>query len=174
MFLRDHIFTQFGVPEIIHTDNGRQFTSNEFAEFTSKYGFTHQKAGNYAPQANASERVNQFVLAAIRIHVGDNARWDEQLPEIAAALRSAIHNRIGTSPYFAMFGHHMFTNGADYKLARRLKAVSDTEVQNLARVEKHQIYRARIQRYTSVTSSLVTSQKAATPSSATSTPSAES
>ncbi|XP_064554635.1 uncharacterized protein LOC135439771 [Drosophila montana] len=43
-----------------------------------------------------------------------------------------------------MFGQDMFTNGAENKLARRLKAVSDTGVQNLARVDKHQIYRARM------------------------------
>lgn len=29
-FLREHIFTQLGVPEIILTDNGRQFVSKEF------------------------------------------------------------------------------------------------------------------------------------------------
>lgn len=60
----------------------RQFTSIEFTEFMSKNGITHQNTGDFAPQANVYERVNQSVLATTWIQGGDHARWDEKLPEI--------------------------------------------------------------------------------------------
>jgi len=43
-----------------------------------EYGITHMKTRRYAPQSNASERVNQSVLAAIRVNIqDDHTRWDE-------------------------------------------------------------------------------------------------
>jgi len=49
-FLQEGIFTQFGVPETIHTDNGRQFISKEFENMLQKYGITHMKTGRYIIQ----------------------------------------------------------------------------------------------------------------------------
>ncbi|KAM8718237.1 hypothetical protein ACLKA7_000939 [Drosophila subpalustris] len=78
--LKDEIFSHFGVPEVIHTDNGKQFTSQEFAALMQHHGIKHLRTGNYSAQANASERVNQSVLAAIRTHVNeDKTTWDEKL-----------------------------------------------------------------------------------------------
>ncbi|KAL7731407.1 hypothetical protein ACLKA6_001429 [Drosophila palustris] len=144
--LKDEIFSHFGVPEVIHTDNGKQFTSQEFGELMHHHGIKHLRTGNYSAQANASERVNQSVLAAIRTHVNeDQTTWDEKLPEIQAALCSAVHASTGVSPYFAMFGQNMFMHGTDYALARKLGALEDALIAPLARSEKQQIYRARIQ-----------------------------
>ncbi|KAM8701682.1 hypothetical protein ACLKA7_000915 [Drosophila subpalustris] len=144
--LKDEIFSHFGVPEVIHTDNGKQFTSQEFAALMQHHGIKHLRTGNYSAQANASERVNQSVLAAIRTHVNeDQTTWDEKLPEIQAALCSAVHASTGVSPYFAMFGQNMFTHGTDYAVARKLGALEDALIAPLARSEKQQIYRARIQ-----------------------------
>ncbi|KAL7726567.1 hypothetical protein ACLKA6_010432 [Drosophila palustris] len=79
--LKEDIFVYFGVPEVIHTDNGKQFTSSEFGALMQHYGIKHVKTAYYSPQANASERVNQSVIAAIRTHVGtDQTTWDEKLP----------------------------------------------------------------------------------------------
>ncbi|XP_046869075.1 uncharacterized protein K02A2.6-like [Drosophila willistoni] len=71
-FLREELFNTFGVPEIVHTDNGKQFTSKEFEEMVSHFGITHTRTAAYSPQANASERVNQSILTAIRTHVGED------------------------------------------------------------------------------------------------------
>lgn len=65
-FLESQIFAIFGVPELIHSDNGKQFVSKEFAEMTKSYSIRHMFNASYAPQSNASERVNRTVLAAIR------------------------------------------------------------------------------------------------------------
>ncbi|XP_044316589.1 uncharacterized protein K02A2.6-like [Drosophila rhopaloa] len=128
-YLESEIWHEFGVPEVILTDNGVQFVASRFQSFLEKYQIRHKRTGRYAPQSNASERVNQSVLAAIRIHVGeDHTRWDDKIVEIQGSLRSAVHNSTGVSPYFAMFGQHMFLSGQDYRIARKLDAVNDAQI----------------------------------------------
>jgi len=60
------IFHQNGVPEFIHSDNGKQFVSEIFGELMTRYGIRHVKTGLYSPQANTAERVNRSVLQILR------------------------------------------------------------------------------------------------------------
>ena len=42
-----------------HFDNGKQYTSNEFEDYISKHGITHQTSISYDPQQNGvAERMN--------------------------------------------------------------------------------------------------------------------
>jgi len=97
------------------------------------------------PQYNASERVNQSVLAAIRVNIqDDHTRWDEHLADKQASQRSFIHNSTGTSPNFVMFRQHMFTNGVDYSLACKWNALNEAEIAQLPRSFLQQLYREKI------------------------------
>ena len=51
-FIYEEIFTQFGVPTEIVTDQGTQFTSKLMKELTTKYGIRNCKSSPYHPQAN--------------------------------------------------------------------------------------------------------------------------
>ena len=51
-FIYEDIFTRFGVPHEIVTDQGTQFTSKLMKELTEKYGIKHCKSSPYHPQAN--------------------------------------------------------------------------------------------------------------------------
>jgi transposase InsO family protein len=51
-FLFEEIFTRFGVPREIVTDQGTQFTSNLVKAFTEQYMIKHGKSSPYNPQAN--------------------------------------------------------------------------------------------------------------------------
>lgn len=127
-FLVDSVFHDFGVPEIIHSDNGQQFISKDFQKMIKEYSITHMRTAVHSPQSNAAERVNQSVLSAIRAYLNnDHREWDLHLPQIEVALRSAVHRATGVSPFMALFGHSMFTSGSDYKLARKLKALDDSD-----------------------------------------------
>jgi len=80
----------------------------------------------YSPQANASERLNRSVLAAIRAYVGqDHTNWDKQLSEISGSLRANFHRSIGFSPYYLCFGQNMILNGKDYDLLRKTDLLQD-------------------------------------------------
>lgn len=144
-FLIQEIFHKFGVPETIHSDNGPQFISKTFSEMIETYGINHLKTAPYSPQSNASERVNQSVLAAIRSYLEtDHRDWDLYLSEIECALRTAIHSATGTTPFFALFGYHLYTSGSDYKLARHLKSLTDHDLKNLDRVDRLCLIREKI------------------------------
>lgn len=118
-FLIQEIYMKFGVPETIHSDNGTQFTAKSFKEMIKTYNINHIQTAPYSHQSNSSERVNQSILAAIRAYLEkDHRDWDLYLTEIECSLRSSVHSAIGMTPFFALFGFEMYTNGADYKLAK--------------------------------------------------------
>ncbi|XP_061399083.1 uncharacterized protein LOC133334777 [Musca vetustissima] len=61
-FIIEDIYRKFGVPETVHSDNGAQFISKTFKDMIETYGINYIQTAPYAPQSNASERVNQSVL----------------------------------------------------------------------------------------------------------------
>jgi len=59
-------FARFGIPRICHTDNGPQFNSKDYMEFSSQYGFTHTTSSPYHSQGNcraeAAVKVSEAML----------------------------------------------------------------------------------------------------------------
>ena len=45
-------FARHGIPEILRSDNGPQFSSHEFAEFANRYQFTHTTSSPHFPASN--------------------------------------------------------------------------------------------------------------------------
>lgn len=127
-FLIDEIFHKFGVPEILHSDNGKQFVSESFIELLNIYGIKHIRTAFHSPQANASKRVNQSILCSIRSYLQtDQARWDENLSKIECSLRTTIHASIGVTPYFALTGYNMITHAEAYEILRKIGSLEDGE-----------------------------------------------
>ena len=61
------IFARFGLPEVIITDNGPQFVSIEFEEFTRQNGIRHNKTAPYHPRSNRlAERFIQAFKSAMK------------------------------------------------------------------------------------------------------------
>lgn len=94
-FLVTEIFHKFGTPEVIHSDNGAQFTSKIFQNMIDTYKIKNLKTAVYSPQSNASERVNQSVISAIRAYLTEDHRdWYAYLSEIECALRNSVHHSL--------------------------------------------------------------------------------
>ena len=56
------IFARHGIPNVIRSDNGPQFSSNEFKQFSQQWGFSHISVSPYHPQANGlAEKYVQIV-----------------------------------------------------------------------------------------------------------------
>jgi transposase InsO family protein len=86
-FIYEDIFTRFGVPCEIVTDQGTQFTSNMMKELTEKYGIKHCKSSPYHLQDNGQVESINKVLEAILTKIVQlhHQYWSYRLPE---ALRS--------------------------------------------------------------------------------------
>jgi len=46
------IFARYGIPDIVISDNGPQYSSQEFKEFAKAYNFEHITSSPYYPQGN--------------------------------------------------------------------------------------------------------------------------
>ena len=56
------VFSRHGIPEIVRSDNGPQYSSTEFLSFASSYGFQHCTSSPRFPQSNGqAERSVQTV-----------------------------------------------------------------------------------------------------------------
>ena len=64
-FLFEEIFTHFGVPREIMTDQGTQFMSNMVKTIIQKYHIRHKVSTPYHPQANGQVESTNKVLEAI-------------------------------------------------------------------------------------------------------------
>ncbi|XP_037929364.1 uncharacterized protein LOC119663835 [Teleopsis dalmanni] len=96
-YLERDIFQMFGVPEHIHSDNGKQFISEIFKNLLTKYGVNHVRTAFYSPEANAAERVNRSVLQMIRAYIGENHKnWDQHFQQQSTRYEhhdaETIHN----------------------------------------------------------------------------------
>ncbi|XP_043862789.1 uncharacterized protein LOC122756639 [Drosophila santomea] len=57
--VRERIVARYGVPKVMITENGVQFTSRAFRRFLEELGVGHQLTAPYTPQGNPTERVQQ-------------------------------------------------------------------------------------------------------------------
>lgn len=128
-YVEEDLLHCFGVPEVVVSDNGVQFKSHAFNNLLRKYNISHSYTAVYAPQGNASERVNRSVIAAIKAYISPSQNnWDEQLSKICCSLRSSWHSAINITPYKLTFGQNMITNGSTFKLLKNLEMLEDRSV----------------------------------------------
>lgn len=146
-FIEQRVVQMFGAPEVLYSDNGVQYKSKEFAAMVQRYGIKHMTSATHAPQANASERANRSILAAVRSYIdGNQNTWDAKLQAIASALRSSVHSSTKCSPYYTLFGQHMVQHGSVYKLLRTLQGLSSGEMEVLPAAEYRDVIHENIKK----------------------------
>ena len=66
------IFSKSGVPNILITDNGRQYCSEEFKEFSLEWSFVHKTSSPYYPKGNSSAEKAVGIVKEIYSKCKDN------------------------------------------------------------------------------------------------------
>ena len=101
----DRIFSSYGVPEIVRTDNGPPFQSHAFADFAQYLGFTHRRVTPRWPQANGEvERFMKTLKKAYRTAFAERKPWKQELYKFLRNYRVTPHATTQTPPATLLFG----------------------------------------------------------------------
>lgn len=102
------LFSKFGVPESIVSDNGPQFAAAEFQEFCKGNGIRHMRIAPYHPASNglAERGVQTFKGGYRKLTEGT---IEDRLARFLLQYRVTPHTTTGCSPAELMFGRKLRT-----------------------------------------------------------------
>ncbi|KAL4378213.1 hypothetical protein GQ457_02G026040 [Hibiscus cannabinus] len=91
-FLHKHIFTRFGVPRAIISDEGTHFDNKLIAKAAQRYGIRHKIATSYHSQTNGQAEVSNREIKKILDKVVNTRRkdWSPKLDEALWAYRTSF------------------------------------------------------------------------------------
>ena len=101
-----HFVSRFGAPDVLHTDQGRNFESALFKEVCLLLGVHKTRTTPYHPQSDGLvERFNRTLLDLLSIAAReDEQNWDLCIPTVMLAYRTSVQESTGCTPYFLLFG----------------------------------------------------------------------
>ena len=94
-----NIFSSYGIPEQLVTDNGPQFISDDFAMFVRMNGIKHIRCAPYHPATNGLvERFVQSLKAALKASLNSGLPLHRRVLNFLFTYRSTPHTTTGVSP----------------------------------------------------------------------------
>ncbi|XP_033733620.1 uncharacterized protein K02A2.6-like [Pecten maximus] len=106
------LFSQYGIPRQLVSDNGPQFTSKEFEMFMKQNGIRHITSAPYHPRTNGlAERFVQTFKMSMKHAKGDNRNrsLQEQLSVFLLKYRTKPHALTNETPSKLLYGRNLRT-----------------------------------------------------------------
>ena len=104
----DLLVSRWGVPEVVHTDNGTEFSKRRIEQMCKRMGIVHTTNPVYHAQANPIERVNRILKTMkVAFLTDDHRHWDLHLHEFRFAYNTAVHGSLKVTPAFLNFGREL-------------------------------------------------------------------
>ena len=104
------LFSHYGLPRQIVSDNGAQFTSSEFAEFIQSNGIKHTCTAPYHPASNgAVERLVQSFKQAMKASLSSGRSSQHRLDTFLMEYRNTPHSTTGEAPSTFFLGRRLRT-----------------------------------------------------------------
>lgn len=116
------LFQNFGNPQILVSDRGTAFTSQEFKEFLNSRNIRHRLIAVAAPWANGLiERVNRFLKSSLKKILEDTEDWSTKIETVQYVINNTYHSSIKSSPSKLLMGYDQ-RNHTDTKLVKFLNS----------------------------------------------------
>ena len=133
----DKIFSMFGVPEIVKSDNGPPFQGGEFHKYAQYLGFTHRKITPYHPRANGEcERFMRTLGKVVKIAATELQPLNQILCRFLRSYRATPHSTTSIAPATALFSRPIRVRLREMK---HLRVQNDDKIRNKDTVKKEKI-----------------------------------
>ena len=105
-FLRSNIFSRFGTPRALITDNGTHFYNKVIDKVLQKYGVRHRTSLAYHPQSNGQAEVSNREIKYILEKTVSSSRkdWSKKMDDALWAYRTTFKTPLGMSPFRIVYG----------------------------------------------------------------------
>lgn len=106
--LVEQVFSRYGFPEQVHSDNASNFRSKLFMDVMSGFHVPTTATPVYNPQSNSVERLHKTLGDRLKALIHDHGPdWEEHIPAALLTIRTSRNRISGFTPARMVFGKEL-------------------------------------------------------------------